>query len=309
MLKIVIIGQGPLGAGLIKGCLYSSNLSQIVGVLPWPFGNKQDNFTLLTKKWNLPLLKSKSINSFQFTQELLTVSPDIVLIGSWGEIIKPYVFNLQGPLFINCHPSLLPYHRGPNPYTTTLLSDDIETGVTLHLIDKNIDTGPILLQKKFKITPYETGESLRERCANLAEKMIPLLLNQIKNNSYKLTPQPFKTSYERISPTIGWINWQDDPQKILRKIRAIYPWYDILTRTNSITIGFKKGELINCPTSDLYQNSDKPGLIRRKTQEGIYVTTLDAKQLLHLQKPQVCNWPAWKTKLFFFSYTQAWKNL
>jgi methionyl-tRNA formyltransferase len=63
---------------------------------------------------------------------------------------------------LNFHPSLLPYNRGKHYYFWNII-EQVPFGVTLHLIDENIDKGKIIFQKKLNVSWLDNGNSLRER--------------------------------------------------------------------------------------------------------------------------------------------------
>lgn len=176
-------------SNLILGTLDSKN--KIVGVFrhervaihPWLLFFK-DIFApgkdlSFIKSFKLKEIKARSVNSKEFQKAVLKLNPDIILVGSWSEKFKKTVINLPKIGTINCHPSLLPAYRGPNPYMRVIMNEEKETGITFHLMDENLDTGPILLQKKIDIVQGfngDTGETLKNKCCVLAREGIKELL-------------------------------------------------------------------------------------------------------------------------------------
>ena len=170
MPKIVIIGYGTMFAKLIAGCITAGYTP--VGVLRHektkipPFLLKIKDYIFPSKDksliagYNLYEIDATSVNSEKFKKELIKLNTDIVFIASWSEKISKEIINVPKFAMINCHPSLLPKYRGPNPYAQVILYDEKKTGVTFHLVDENYDTGPILTQKEIPITENETGGSL-----------------------------------------------------------------------------------------------------------------------------------------------------
>jgi methionyl-tRNA formyltransferase len=74
---------------------------------------------------------------------------------------------------INAHASILPRHRGPNPYLWTYHSDDREAGVTIHECDEGLDTGPLLRQARW---PLPRGYSVRSLHGDIATSIAGLLV-------------------------------------------------------------------------------------------------------------------------------------
>jgi len=75
------------------------------------------------------------------------LSPDMVISYNYRYIISEDVINSMNHRIINLHISMLPYNRGAHPNLWSFLNNTPK-GVTIHLVDKGIDTGDILLQKE-----------------------------------------------------------------------------------------------------------------------------------------------------------------
>jgi methionyl-tRNA formyltransferase len=73
------------------------------------------------------------------------------LVASYGKIIPKAVINLPKYQTLNIHPSLLPKYRGPSPLQGQILNGEKEVGVTIMLIDEQVDHGPLLAQEKINI--------------------------------------------------------------------------------------------------------------------------------------------------------------
>jgi phosphoribosylglycinamide formyltransferase 1 len=87
---------------------------------------------------------------------------------------------------INVHPSLLPLYPGAQGLADAMKDGVTETGMTIHLIDEGVDTGPILLQKKCPILPDDTLETLKEREQALEKEWYPRVLQMIETGELKL---------------------------------------------------------------------------------------------------------------------------
>lgn len=77
---------------------------------------------------------------------------------------------------VNIHPSLLPRHRGANPWFEMYYEMDLQGGVTLHRMDAQFDHGDILAQEPFMIEPGEPLSSAREKADGLAFKLLGRVL-------------------------------------------------------------------------------------------------------------------------------------
>ncbi|GAB2555764.1 formyltransferase family protein [Leucobacter ruminantium] len=82
------------------------------------------------------------------------------------------------PRLINTHPALLPLYPGAHAVRDALAAGATETGVTVHVIDEGVDTGPVLRQARVEIIPGEPEEELHERIKQLER---PLLVQTVRD--------------------------------------------------------------------------------------------------------------------------------
>ena len=80
---------------------------------------------------------------------------------------------------VNIHPALLPAFPGRTPIEDALASGAAETGVTVHWVDKGVDSGPIIMQERVAIENGETAASLRERLQAVEHRLYPEVLREL----------------------------------------------------------------------------------------------------------------------------------
>lgn len=111
-------------------------------------------------------------------QEVL--KPEVILLASWGEILSATTLASLAPMKVwNLHPSLLPAHRGVNPYLASILAGDSESGLTLHQLEAGIDEGKILAQRSVPITLGMSGLDLQARTLQELPLLVEALLSQL----------------------------------------------------------------------------------------------------------------------------------
>lgn len=98
-----------------------------------------------------PLLGRPDLTQPGVQALLASTDPDLVVSWFWTRRIPATLVALAPHGGINVHPSLLPRHRGPDPYFWTLFHGDAETGVTVHRITEAYDEGPVLLQRRVPV--------------------------------------------------------------------------------------------------------------------------------------------------------------
>ena len=112
-----------------------------------------------------------------------------------NHILKNKIIKKKKHFFINKHASLLPSYKGLMPYFWTKI-DNAENGVTFHLVDKKIDNGKIIYQKKIKIK----FRSMIEFYLDIFDKFPLYFLKALKNLKKKnfIKPNNKKKSYYSI---------------------------------------------------------------------------------------------------------------
>jgi formyltetrahydrofolate deformylase len=83
--------------------------------------------------------------------ELAAVKPDFIVLARYMQILSPKVIDRYPFRIVNIHPSLLPYHPGPNAYRQAWEEGVRVSGCTAHFVTEQLDAGPVILQDVFHI--------------------------------------------------------------------------------------------------------------------------------------------------------------
>lgn len=191
---------------------------------------------------SIPTIEPHEIKSQEFA-EALGANWDLFLVVSYGKIIPRAILDMPHHGTLNVHPSLLPKLRGASPIQGAILEDvpvggPHEVGVTIMLIDEEVDHGPIVTQEKMMIENWPPkGSELEETLGTLGGKLLVKTIPEWVAG--KITPREQdhdKASYiKKITKKSGHIDVDDDPERMYRKIRA----FDIWPRAYFL---FKRGE-------------------------------------------------------------------
>jgi len=103
--------------------------------------------------------------------------PGLVVSAGLMRILPPGFVREFSPRLINTHPALLPLYPGAHAVRDALAAGAVETGVTVHVIDEGVDTGPVLRQERVAILPGESEERLHERIKQVER---PLLVETVR---------------------------------------------------------------------------------------------------------------------------------
>lgn len=166
------------------------------------------------------------------------IKPDLCVVVAYGKLIGEKYLAVPRLGFINIHPSLLPAYRGPSPIQSALLDGCSGTGVSLMLLDKEMDHGPVLAQEDWTI-PAGTDEPFCE--AALAKKGAELLvktLPRIADGS--ITPHEQNhaqaTFTKKFTRQDGRLDWTASAPTIANRIRALGTNPGTWTTWNSKTL-------------------------------------------------------------------------
>jgi len=99
----------------------------------------------------------------------------VVLAGYMHLLTKPFLDRFPDRI-VNVHPSLLPEFPGAHAIEDALAADVATTGVTIHLVDDGLDTGPILRQEELPLEPRET---LEERIHAVEHRLLPTVVREM----------------------------------------------------------------------------------------------------------------------------------
>lgn len=159
------------------------------------FGIRSNVLFKKISAFKIPYICTLSINSDSFLKCLESMRPDLILIAGWPEILRKRIIGMPRLGCINCHPSLLPKYRGPDPFYWVLSRNERETGATYHYVDTRIDSGDILAQAKVPILPGETEAALAQKCGKAAASLLPDLLDNLLHGKVR----PLKQDEEKSS--------------------------------------------------------------------------------------------------------------
>src|SRR5215213_8029156 len=137
-------------------------------VLPLADGGTPDHpIDHVARAAGIPVISLADLRDAETVTRLASVHPDALVVACFPWRLPRAARSLASLGGINIHPSLLPALRGPDPVFWALRRGDRRTGVTLHLLDAGLDTGPIIAQEAVDIPPGIRAPDLEARLAEL----------------------------------------------------------------------------------------------------------------------------------------------
>lgn len=153
----------------------------------------------LAEENNIPIIPIKNINDSNSAMILKDLNPDIILSNNFHQILSHKILDIPKIGCINVHPGILPLYRGLLPHFWSMVNQDKEGGVTIHYMDRGVDTGPILLEEKFLIDKkdsfYNTWKKTADTGSRLLKKYFRLIRSGHKLNPINKSKNNFKKTF------------------------------------------------------------------------------------------------------------------
>jgi len=163
----------------------------------------------------------------EFTEGLRRTSWDVFVVASYGKKLPQEILSMPRRGVVNVHPSLLPRLRGPSPIRSAILNDEKETGVSIMLLDDELDHGPLIAQKKVPVSPWPPrGNELDRTLAEEGGRLLASVLPEWVAGNIDVQPQnhDLATYCKAFKKEDGLLDLSADPYQNLLKIRAFEGW-------------------------------------------------------------------------------------
>ena len=151
--------------------------------------NKSDAYAIeraVKNNIKFDYIDSSAISRESFDKKAIEIMEsakvEIIVLAGFMRILSPLFINKYKNKILNIHPSLLPAFPGANAHRDALTYGAKISGCTVHLVDENVDSGPIIMQTSVEINEDETEESLSEKILFHEHKMLPKALQLMCSN-------------------------------------------------------------------------------------------------------------------------------
>ncbi|MCX5701764.1 MAG: methionyl-tRNA formyltransferase [Candidatus Omnitrophica bacterium] len=220
----------------------------------------------------LKIYQPQNVNTAEAIKLLKDLSPDLFIVIAYGQILSEELLGVPKIFSINVHASLLPLYRGAAPINWAIINGDKITGVSVMKMAKQMDAGPVILQKSVDIACEDTAIDLEEKLSDIGAQLLSDALKSIQNGDYKLIPQDEKkvSFAPKLKKKNGLIDWGRQAQNIYDLIRGSLSWPEAFT--------YHKGKLIKIYKArigpeDILCPGCRRGEIINVSPEGLTVVT------------------------------------
>ena len=207
---------------------------------------------ILAEKYKINILQPEILANYKL--QITNYKPDFFIVAAYSKILPKEILKISRFGTIGVHPSLLPKYRGVSPIQTAILNGDEITGATLYLMDKEIDSGPILATSHLPIANSDNYESMMKKLAELGadlligflRKIEPISNQQLAISNLAIPQDESQATYTKKFKTEDAFIASEDLEKaqndggqiaveIDRKIRALNP------EPGTFTLSLSKG--------------------------------------------------------------------
>lgn len=178
------------------------------------------------EKHDIPVIQPENLSD-EFVKKMRNEGYDFFVVVAYGKILKQEILDIPKYGCINLHASLLPKLRGSSPVETAILTDERKTGVSVILMDSQIDHGPIILQEQVDIKDWPiAADDLAEIIIKKGSKLLVRALNGIVDGSIKPINQDHSqaTFTKKIAKEDGLMDISAPGYKNILKFNAYKGW-------------------------------------------------------------------------------------
>ncbi|MBP5368544.1 MAG: methionyl-tRNA formyltransferase [Bacteroidales bacterium] len=137
---------------------------------------------------NIPVLQPEKLKNPEFLDELKSYNADLQIVVAF-RMLPEVVWAMPKYGTFNLHAALLPQYRGAAPINWAIINGETKTGVTTFLLDKDIDTGRIIIQREIPILPEDNIGTLYDKMMNIGKDVVVETVETIISGNYKSIPQ------------------------------------------------------------------------------------------------------------------------
>ena len=178
----------------------------------------------------IPVLQPVKLKDPEFLEALKAWKADLFVVVAF-RMLPEEVWRIPRLGTFNLHAALLPQYRGAAPINWAVINGEKVTGVTTFMIDKNIDTGGIILRQECRISPEDTAGDVHDRLMEIGANLVcETVQGIIEGNVETRVQRSFIQGSEVLKPApkltreLCHIDWSDSTRNILNLIRGLSPY-------------------------------------------------------------------------------------
>lgn len=222
-MRIILFGDTP-GIQQLLQHVPKENIVGIVGACIRP--QYHTDLKKISEQLNISFLiqpRAHDIDYYRFKESIKKLSSDLIWCNSYSMLIRDDILSLPKNGGINIHGALLPEYRGCNPMQWAILNNETKSGVSLHVMSPEIDTGGIISRATVSLNIEDTWLDLRDRISQATDQLIKKNLPSILRGetTAKQQNEAQAVYYPRRKLEDGFFQWSEPALHIYNLIRAL----------------------------------------------------------------------------------------
>lgn len=283
-MRTIFLGSPPFATRVLRRTCASAHRPLALVTAPdRPKGRGREvepsELVLAARDEGVRVLQPEDPHAPECLDELRALEPEVLVVASYGVIMKPALLDLAPHGALNVHGSLLPRHRGASPIQAAIAEGDEVTGVTIQRMVRALDEGDVIVTRERPIGPKDTAGDLYEALAELGGEALVEALDSIERGAATFTPQdPERATYARkLKKAQGAIDWTRPAVELERHVRAMTPW-------PGATFVDPKGRKVTVLEASVVDGTGAPGTVLENGERFVVATGEGALALDRLQR-------------------------
>jgi methionyl-tRNA formyltransferase len=181
----------------------------------------------IAEEHGIPVFQPDSINTPEGIAQLRSLSPDLLVVAAYGQILSAEVLGVPPHGGINVHASLLPKYRGAAPIAWAIYHGETRTGVTIIRMSTGLDAGDMLAQEAIDIGPEQTAGEVEAQLAPLGARLAVQVVEQFMAGKPPVGAKQDRslvTKAPKLTKENGVIDWARPAALVCCQVRAMHPW-------------------------------------------------------------------------------------
>lgn len=221
-LNILLLGNGAGALAVMRQLAGTPHQPKLVYT---NLRSPMNGLKALAERHGSLVLHEKDIRNPATAARMKLEEIDVLLCVRSLCIVPDFVIDSVRMLALNLHSALLPDYAGRNTISWSIHNGETEHGATLHVMDKDVDTGDIVAQVRFPLDPLDTGASVTRKTIRSAVPMVLQVLDSLARQGpagLERRAQDLRRRryYLKEIPDEGWIRWTRSALEIDRQLRA-----------------------------------------------------------------------------------------
>ena len=280
-MRIIYFGTPEFAASQLEAILAAGYEVPVVVTTPdRPAGRGKQMHSSEVKecalKHGLPVLQPEKLKDESFVEQLRSYKADLFVVVAF-RMLPEVIWSMPPKGTINLHASLLPQYRGAAPINHAIINGEKETGLTTFILDKEIDTGAMIMQEKLEITDTMNAGELHDALMNMGNTVIVKTIKMIEDGRVEALSQKSVIDKEKLvlkpAPKIFkddcYIDWSKSGVDIYNFVRGLSPYPAAHAKIKN-----QSGEILDLKIYETVVTSnsgDNKGIFSLKTDSKTYL--------------------------------------